>query len=173
MRTGIYVLAGFALALGLGFVAQHTQPGPQTPVHHSVLKSYTTQGNPTLDDLYQFVTDVANGVPPNPAFYTQENTHGTIDATLTGLTNLSGQKRCIVTIVDDTADLNSANLYVDGVLKSTATVANGRITDVGGGQSEALLPFWLPAHFPYEIKLHWNSTDPETFNERTQTYSWQ
>ena len=73
----------------------------------------------------------------------------------------SHEKLVTVTLEDETPDLESAELRLDGELVSRATRDDGSIVDEAG-MAIATLPLWLPMP-PFEIELtSWSSDGVES-----------
>jgi len=109
--------------------------------------------NSTLDDFWDASIANPNPLAP-PTGWPVIETAGTTTATLTGRIRLDGTSRLRITFEDDISDLSFAQAYVDGVLVSTATRANGKILDdAATSLSTATMLMWLPADYPFTVEL--------------------
>lgn len=80
---------------------------------------------------------------------------GNVELTSTGL--LTPTKwQAVATLVDDQGDIDEARLYVDGVLKKTATYANGQLEDIGA-QTVATMTQFLPLSGSYSVRVEWET----------------
>jgi hypothetical protein len=107
---------------------------------------------------------LANEQPPAGITFAQNQGH--VIATSTGLRNIAGHYQVVVTLTDDTADLDVARFYVGGVLKSTASRANGHITDNPDQTSTASLTVWLNANALTTYTLQWDTAVGVTWERK-------
>lgn len=82
-----------------------------------------------------------------PSGFTKLQSVGAVKVTLTGAILDSGEVQFVVTLIDESADLETAQLYVGTTLLGTATPANGGIIDRSGLAAATLTGWQLPSAF--------------------------
>lgn len=84
-----------------------------------------------FDTIVELDDRLTAGLPPPPGFTIMQSL-GRVKGTLTGLMLASGEQQLVVTIVDEAADLQSAELFVDGAVEFVANTSNGSIIERSG-----------------------------------------
>lgn len=79
---------------------------------------------------------------------------GKVLITVTGVALPTGEKQIVVNLQDESPDMVEARLYVNGVLKKTATRDNGRIVD-SAGQAIATMTTYINLNTVAGIDVKW------------------
>ena len=91
-----------------------------------------------------------------PAGWSLLEDHGTATIVETGISTPSGDYGILVTCTESSTDLDSLEVYVNGILEQTATRANGLILD-RGGLAVASVPMMVGPGLPVSFTLNWKS----------------
>lgn len=108
----------------------------------------------TKEQQDELLFDWLRGDTPDPMWVQSEDY--SVEAARTNLIHAqTGANLHVITIVDEIADLVTAEIYLDGVLKDSATQGNG-ITDNGDGTATAILNVWKPRTGEHGYRLTWS-----------------
>jgi len=115
--------------------------------------------NPTPAEVSLFTVAVAAGKSPPPG-WTVTGMEGKVSVVDTGsIVSATRERVWSVTLMDDTADLDTATVYLNSEPRFTATRANGAILD-RSGMSVATLPLILPeAGTASTARVEWRDAD--------------
>ncbi|MBI3818604.1 MAG: hypothetical protein HY286_07940 [Planctomycetes bacterium] len=142
-----------AVAMGAARVCLFTDPQTVYDTH-----SYTFDGDLnslSAQDLGNLAFNQMMGLS-QPTGITLAEDKGHVEAVLTGRVNAVGEKQLIVTVTDDTADIDHVDLYLNTTLLFRATRTNGAIIDrLGFGI--ATMTVYVPASLPYSLDVRWVS----------------
>ena len=121
--------------------------------------SFTGPINPSSSEVSAFLQATRDG-SQLPDGWSITAFEGQVKAIDTGIVlQPSGERAWSVTVVDETADLSTATIYLDDVEVYTATRANGGIVD-RGNMGVATLPVLLPPQDqPFSVEVSWVAND--------------
>ena len=166
-KTAHVLTVGALVAIFVGAQGQVRPPGSQE-VYRSHWRSYSTDHEVTAQEMADLMLAEENGTALPPGIAPSKD-YGTIEGYVTSLVHPTNGQRCLVSIVASNSDLTAAYIFIDGVVKATATIANGKIVDIGSGLSEATMSFWLPPSLPYVVKARWENSDGTFLVEHSLT----
>lgn len=118
-----------------------------------------------FDTIVELDDRLTAGLPPPPGFTVMQSL-GRVKGTLTGLMLASGEQQLVVTIVDEAADLQSAELYVDGALEFSASLANGSIIERNGLRVATMSTF--VADSTTKVMAAWTDSSGFTFSDEVR-----
>lgn len=152
------LLAVLILPLAVAF-------GPQQPqnivVYDQKVDLYTSPIGMTTEQRIEFHEARNKGLPLPDGFAFVES-QGNVKAILTGHVLKNGTAQIVVTLSDESADLEESRLYINGVLKVTATAANGRIETHEDLNIATMSTF--VGGLPITAELQWDSQDQTTLS---------
>jgi hypothetical protein len=124
--------------------------------------SFTGPTNPTSSQVAAFLEAKLNGTQL-PSGWSVTGSEGQVQVVDTGLVLYpSNERQWSVTVIDETADISTATIYLDDEDVYTATRANGGIVD-RLGKGIATLPVLVPpASQAFELKATWTANDGVT-----------
>ena len=117
--------------------------------------------SPTNTDIENFGRNLIFGTD-DPTTIVQASDEGWVRGTLTGLELLSGERQFIATVIDDNADIDHAEIYIDGVLTMTATRANGGVVDRPTKAIATMNVMIPPATSTFTVEVRWISNAGQT-----------
>jgi uncharacterized membrane protein len=159
MTTRLLVIVSAMVALAGLTAAYFVRLQQQTSQVIYQARSITTSTpqNYTQAQEDAYIDAFANNLPFPPGF-AKVSDNGSVTATLTGVFDPQTlEKQLVVTVRDDTSDLDIARLYLNSVLVFTATRASGSIVD-RNGSALATLSTLVPGSSHYALEVRWVST---------------
>ena len=143
-------------AAGLAWVQSDPTSTSKT-VHHTKSAAFYAPSNSTTQDYVHFAHNLIYGTTWATALGSTAF-EGEVKGVLTGLAIApTGERQLVVTVVDDVPDVDSASVYVLGVLAATATRENGGVIE-RNGQAIATLGVLIPAGPPVQVEARWTSS---------------
>ena len=151
------VTAVVLCAIGLGLALYQGPINQQEEVWVSKGFDLTGPPNPTVQEIAEMQNALEDGTPLPPGWAVIES-HGNFTAKLSGYIAASGEHQLIVTLFDESNDLESAYLSVDGTVVFQASRSNGSIV-VMGGSAIATLSAWILPAAGQTVRLEWEGFD--------------
>lgn len=156
MRWLTYLL-GLLMLGGIVLAAAAFVPSPPSVTLFD-LKSiaFDRPAGATLSDEVGFASNFAFGTS-EPTTLVAGDPQGKVTAVATGFRLSNGDHQVVITLQDESNDMMEAQVFVNGVLKKTATRANGGIID-SDGQAIATMAIYLNLVSFSTVDTYWTDT---------------
>ncbi len=158
-RRKLWVAAVVALvaAVPVGFALQGGVTFGGGNVYRSATAVYDSTGSPTHGDANDLLEAWMTNQPIDP-MWNEADGESEVAVANTGISKAQTREVLhIATVTDELTDLDRAEIYLDGVLKNTATLGNGGITDNGDGTGTATLNLWVPRNGVHDYRVEWEN----------------